>query len=389
MFNPVHIEKSDAATDARHSTAESTFVTVAVIAGIRTAILQETIRNQACILAQRQFDLIGRIRVVAQEGLGIFTPLPETLTVVGEPGTRLFDDAGLYAEVDKLAGLGNAFTIHDVEFDLLEGRRHLVLDDLDARLVADNLFAFLDSANTADVEANGGVELERVTAGRRFRRTEHDANLHTDLVDEDDHAFRLGDRSGQLAQRLAHQTRLKTRQAITHLAFDFRPRRQRRNGVDHEHVNRAGAHQRIGDLKRLLARIRLRDQQALQIHAKLAGIDRIKRMFGIDEGADAALLLGFRNGLQRQRRFTRAFRTINFNDTPLRQTADAERDIQAERARRNGFHFNHIFIGTELHDRSLAERPFDLGERRFQCLAFIHRFILYETQRILCHPNHL
>ena len=36
-----------------------------------------------------------------------------------------------------------------------------------------------------------------------------------------------------------------------------------------------------------------------------------------------------------------------------------------------------------------AERPFDLGERRFQCLAFIHRFILYETQRILCHPNHL
>ncbi|MNY27333.1 hypothetical protein D3C86_1612380 [compost metagenome] len=112
-------------------------------------------------------------------------------------------------------------------------------------------------------------------------------------------------------------------------------------------------------------------------------------MLGIHEGADAALLLGFRNRLQRQRRLTRAFRAINFNDAPLRQTADAERDIQAERTRRNGLHLNHIFIGTELHNRSLAERPFDLGERRFQCLAFIHRFILYETQRILCHPNHL
>ena len=65
--------------------------------------------------------------------------------------------------------------------------------------------------------------------------------------------------------------------------------------IDDQNVDRAGAHQRIDDLQRLLAGIRLRNQQVFQIDAKLAGIDRIKRMFGIDKGADAALLLGFGN----------------------------------------------------------------------------------------------
>jgi hypothetical protein len=73
----------------------------------------------------------------------------------------------------------------------------------------------------------------------------------------------------------------------------------------------------------------------VEIDAELAGIDRIERMFGIDEGADAALLLGFGNGLQRQRRLARAFRPVDLDDAAPRQAADAERDIEPERARRN------------------------------------------------------
>jgi hypothetical protein len=47
--------------------------------------------------------------------------------------------------------------------------------------------------------------------------------------------------------------------------------------------------------------IGLRDQQLIDIDAELAGIDRIERVFGVDEGADAALLLGFGDRMQRQR----------------------------------------------------------------------------------------
>jgi hypothetical protein len=56
-------------------------------------------------------------------------------------------------------------------------------------------------------------------------------------------------------------------------------------------------------------------------------------MFGVDEGADAALLLRLRHGVQRQRRLARAFRPVDLDDPALRQAANAERDVEPERAR--------------------------------------------------------
>ena len=114
--------------------------------------------------------------------------------------------------------------------------------------------------------------------------------------------FELRDRGGELAERLAHQPRLAARQLVAHLAFELGARRQRRDGIDDQHVDRAGAHQRVGDLQRLLAGIGLRDQQVVDIDAELAGIDRIERMLRVDEGADAAALLRLGDGVQRERR---------------------------------------------------------------------------------------
>ena len=76
---------------------------------------------------------------------------------------------------------------------------------------------------------------------------------------------------------------------IAHFAFDFGARHQRGDGIDHDHVDRARAHQRVGDLERLLAGIGLGDEQFVEIDPELAGIDRIERVLGIDEGADAAV----------------------------------------------------------------------------------------------------
>src|SRR5581483_612569 len=135
-----------------------------------------------------------RLRVLLEIGLGILAALADALAVEGEPGAGLLDDPGLDPEIDEFAGLGDALAIHDVELDLLEGRRHLVLDHLYPRLVADHLLALLDGADAADVEADGSVEFERVAAARGLGAAEHHPDLHADLVDEDHHAARLRDR---------------------------------------------------------------------------------------------------------------------------------------------------------------------------------------------------
>src|SRR5262249_30203066 len=146
--------------------------------------------------------------------------LADALAVVGEPGARLFDHARLDAEIDQLAALRHAFAVHDIELDLLERRSELVLDHLDAGLVADHLVALLDRADPADVEAHGRVEFERMPPGRGLGRAVHDPDLHADLVDEDHHRVRAIDRGGELAQRLTHQPRLQARLAVAHLAFE-------------------------------------------------------------------------------------------------------------------------------------------------------------------------
>ena len=82
-------------------------------------------------------------------------------------------------------------------------------------------------------------------------------------------AARAADRAGQLAQRLAHQPRLKADMAVAHLAFDLCPRHERGDRVDHQHVDRVRTNQRVDDLERLLARVGLRNDQLVDIDAQL------------------------------------------------------------------------------------------------------------------------
>src|SRR5204862_3892485 len=132
----------------------------------------------------------GDVGIFLETELGVLPALADALAVVGEPGARFLHHPGLDAEVDQLAVFRYAFAVHDVELDLLERRRELVLDHLDAGLVADHLVAILDRADAADVEAYRGVEFERMAAGRGLRRAVHHPDLHADLVDEDHHGLR-------------------------------------------------------------------------------------------------------------------------------------------------------------------------------------------------------
>jgi hypothetical protein len=123
------------------------------------------------------------------------------------------------------------------------------------------------------------------------------------LVDEDDGAIGFLDVRGELAQSLAHQTRLQAWQGVTHFAFEFGLGRERGHRVHHDEVHRARAHQAVDDFKGLLAGVGLADEQVLQIDPEFLRVLHIQRMFGVDKRAGACHFLHFSDDLQGQRGF--------------------------------------------------------------------------------------
>ena len=91
-------------------------------------------------------------------------------------------------------------------------------------------------------------------------------------------------------------------------------------------------------------------------------------MLGIDEGADAAALLRLGDAMQRERGFARGFRPVDLDHPAARQAADAERDVEPERARGDGLDLDRLAALAEAHDRALAEGPLDLGQRGIERL---------------------
>jgi len=59
------------------------------------------------------------------------------------------------------------------------------------------------------------------------------------------------------------------------------------------------------------------------------------------------------------------------DDAPPGQAADPERQIEPERSRRDYLDGFAAALGAHAHDRTLAERPFDLAKRG------IERFVLF------------
>ncbi|MNN27166.1 hypothetical protein D3C81_1406930 [compost metagenome] len=279
----------------------------------------------------------------------------------------------MHTQVDDLASAVDAFAVEDLELGLTERRRHLVLHHLDAGFATDHLVAFLHRAGAADVQADRGVELQRVAAGGGFRVAEHHADLHADLVDENHQAVGILDVAGDLAQGLGHQTCLQANMGVTHLALDFRLGHQRRHGVDDDHIDRIGAHQHVGDLQGLLAGVRLRDQQVVDIDTELGGVVRVQRVLGIDKGAGGAQLLCLGDHRQGQGGLARGLRTVDLDDPALGQTADTEGDIQPQRAGGNGRNRLALVV-AHAHDRALTELTLDLTQGRGQgaLLVLVH-----------------
>src|SRR6266403_3353450 len=178
-------------------------------------------------LPQLLLQAVRSRRIAPQRVGSLLAARSDPLAADLEPGAALLDQVALDGQVEQLVRPGDAHAVQDVELGLPERRGHLVLHHLHPGAVPDPLLAVLDCAAAPDVEADGRIELERVSAGRRLGRTEDHADLHADLVDEDHGSAVAAHHRRELAQRLRHEPRLQTHVRVAHLSLDLRFGHQR------------------------------------------------------------------------------------------------------------------------------------------------------------------
>ncbi len=185
--------------------------------------------------------------------------------------------------------------------------------------------------------------------------------------------LRLRDDAGEFAERLRHEARLQAHRGVAHVAFEFGLGNERGDRVDDDHIDAAGADQRLRDFQGLLAVVGLRDQEIVHVHAELAGVDGIEGVLGVDEGGDAAQLLRFGDDVQGHGGLTAGFRAVDFDDAAARKSADAQSQIQREASGGNYADGHQHVAAAQAHDRAFAVVLFDLGYGRFQQFGFFIR----------------
>ena len=223
-----------------------------------------------------------------------------------------------------------------------------------------------------------GVELERVAAGRGLGVAEHDADLHADLVDEDDHGVGLLDHcDGELAQRLAHQPRLQARQAVAHLALEFGLGRERGHRVDDDQVDGAGLRTSASTISSACSPVSgWLISSSCRLTPSFCAYWMSSACSASMKAHGAGDLLHLGDDLQRQRGLARRFGAVDFDHPAARQATDAQRDVQAQRAGGDDLDVFDLLAVAQAHDRALAELLFDLRQRGLQGLGLfgVQRF---------------
>ena len=296
--------------------------------------------------------------------------------------SSLVHTARVHAEIDEFARAGNAEAPDDIEFGLPEGRGHLVFDHLDPRQGAVRLVLVLEGLDFADIQAHRAVELEGVAACRGFRASvAGHADLHADLVDEDDGRAGFVDGAGEFAQSVGHQARVASNLRFSHGAFQFRLWNKRGDRVDDHKIDSAGSNQHVSDFKRLFSMIGLGDEQFVRFYAKPFGVADVQGVLRINERGRAAHFLTFRDDMQSERGFAGRFRPVDFRNAPLGDAPDAKGQVKADGTCGDHRDIDMHVVG-KFHYRTLAKFPLDAVQSGFQGFA---AGVLGRNAWLFCH----
>ena len=152
---------------------------------------------------------------------------------------------------------------------------------------------------------------------------------------------------------------------VAHLAVQFRLGNQRGHRVNHQHVNRARTHQRLGNFQCLLAAIRLRNQQVVHIHAQLFGIAGVERVLSVYKRSQPAQPLRFRNHLQSDGRLSRRLRPEDFRNPPAGNATHAQCSVKADGAGGDHRDGQQRLLRAQADNGAFAKLFFDLCEGEF------------------------
>ena len=112
--------------------------------------------------------------------------------------------------------------------------------------------------------------------------------------------------------------------------------------------------------------IGLGHQQVIHVHAELARVDRVQRVFGVDEDRCPALLLRFGDNLQRNGGLAGGLRPEDLHYATAREAADTQGRIQGDRAARYDIH-RHDRAGSDAQHGALPKLLFHLGQGQIDC----------------------
>jgi hypothetical protein len=145
------------------------------------------------------------------------------------------------------------------------------------------------------------------------------------------------------------------------------------DGVDDDDVDGGAADEDLGDLEGLLAGVGLGDEEVVGLYAEVPGVADVEGVLGVDEGGDAAPLLGLGDDVEGQRRLARRFRPVDLHHPAAGDAADAEGDVEAQGSRGDHLDGRKRVTVPEAHDGALAELFFDLAQGHIESffLAFL------------------
>src|SRR5260370_15860252 len=127
--NHLQSARARATTCARASSGASA-PAGAARTGPRARRIRIEARAHAELLLDLLLDLVGEVRVAAQEVPGVLLALAELVTLVGLPGARLADDRLVHTQIGQAALPADGDTVQNIEFCGLERRAAVVHDHI-------------------------------------------------------------------------------------------------------------------------------------------------------------------------------------------------------------------------------------------------------------------
>ena len=93
------------------------------------------------VIGWENIELISDLRIFHEEFFDILPPLTQSFSLIGVPGSGLFDKPVFHAAVDQISLSGDPLSIDNIELSETEGRSHFVFYDFNFDPVANDILS--------------------------------------------------------------------------------------------------------------------------------------------------------------------------------------------------------------------------------------------------------